>query len=328
MQGKRLNRKTRALIRECHREGFKVAMIAKDFGVHIATIYRIIREGNKKPKKKGPPRLVTGRTRQKLLHIFRENPKISASKAASILGIRVSDRTIRRELRKAAFSCMKIRKTQVLTKIHKEKRLNFARKHVTWSQYQWDRIVFTDEKKWNLSGNDGYVSIWREGQKKPTIEGLTNRLGGFMVWGAISANGGIALICPEGMITAETYVSMLEEDFFDKHQEDLPENFVFMHDNAPPHHARSTSMYLENKKIEVLEWPPLSPDLNPIENIWGMLSKKVYGHGKSYKNSNELWEAIVYEWHKIPPSVFRNLYDSMSERLVSVLVGRGERIKY
>ena len=148
-----------------------------------------------------------------------------------------------------------------------------------------------------------------------------------MVWGAISAFGGICLVCPEGTITAESYSKMLEEDFLTLYEEELPENFIFMHDNAPPHRAKSTEEFLKAKKIDVLEWPPLSPDLNPIENVWGILSKKVYHDGKTYQNTTELWDALVRAWHELPLSLFRNLYDSMGKRLINVLEKGGERIR-
>ena len=242
--------------------------------------------------------------RQKLLHLFCKNPKISATQAAKILGLSVSSQTIRWELKKAAFSYVRIRKTHGLSRKHKEDQVKFAQKTITWTQDHWDCVIFTDEKKFTLSGNDGYVPIWIEEGKKKKFNLAVNRLSGFMVWGAISANGGIALICPEGSITAETYVEMLDHDFFDMYQEHLPENFIFMHDNAPPHHAKYTVEYLKNKKIEVMEWPPLSPDLNPIENLWGILSQAIYAGGKSYQNTSDLWDALVSAWHAIPLFVF------------------------
>ena len=147
------------------------------------------------------------------------------------------------------------------------------------------------------------------------------------MWGAISAFRGICLICPEGKITAETYVQMLEEDFLSQYKEELPEDFIFMHDNAPPHRAKSTAKFLEMKKIEVLEWPPLSPDLNPIENLWGILSNKVYCDGKTYKNTTDLWDVIIKAWHELPLTLFQKLYDSMGKRLVNVLERGGRRIK-
>ena len=131
MKGKRLLLKERARVRELHRAGKSIASLAEEFKLHWSTIYRIVKEGNKKKKKRGPQKLLVGRWRHKLLTAFRENPTISASKAAKIIGLSVSPRTIRRELRNSAFTYVWKKKVQYLTEKHKEKRLDFARKNVT-----------------------------------------------------------------------------------------------------------------------------------------------------------------------------------------------------
>ena len=66
-----------------------------------------------------------------------------------------------------------------------------------------------------------------------------------MVWGAISKNGSLSLICMEGKITADAYIDMLENDFFNKVDEQLPDDFIWMHDNATPHVVIKTKRYLE-----------------------------------------------------------------------------------
>ena len=239
-------------MRELHHAGKSILSLAEEFKLHWSTIYRIVNEGNKKGKKKGPRKILVGWLRQKLLQVFHENPTISATKAAKVVGLSVSARTIHQELQNSAFTYVKKKKVQFLTKVHKEKCLDFAHTNVTCPHDQWDRVIFTDEKKWNLCGNDGYILALIEGKNTEQFEWIANRCGGLMVWGVISAFGGICLICPEGKITAETYVNMLEKDFLSVYKEKLLENFIFMHDNTPPHHARFIAKFLERKKIEVL----------------------------------------------------------------------------
>jgi transposase len=48
-----------------------------------------------------------------------------------------------------------------------------------------------------------------------------------------------------------------------------------MHDNALPHTAKKTLAFLRKEKVKVLELPPQSPDLNLIENLWGIMKKRL-----------------------------------------------------
>lgn len=60
----------------------------------------------------------------------------------------------------------------------------------------------------------------------------------------------------------------------------LPENLnpgdVLMHDEAPVHRARIVRELLDELGITVMEWSPYSPDLSPIENLWGLLKAAIY----------------------------------------------------
>ena len=144
-----------------------------------------------------------------------------------------------------------------------------------------------------------------------------------MVWGAISCSSSLHLICIDERITSETYCHMFENDFFNQTEDQLPENFLWMHDNTIPHTAAATKAYLEERGINVITWPALSPDLNLIENIWGIMCQKLYANGKSYCNTNELWEVIVQTWHSLSIQVFWNLYNSMQRRMAQVLESNG-----
>ena len=55
----------------------------------------------------------------------------------------------------------------------------------------------------------------------------------------------------------------------------LEDNYIFQEDNDPKHKARVTTNFKNEMEIEVMEWPPQSPDLNPIEEIWAIMKKEI-----------------------------------------------------
>ena len=85
-------------------------------------------------------------------------------------------------------------------------------------------------------------------------------------------------------------------------------------------------MVLGDMKVTVLEWPPNSPDLSPIENAWAIVSEKI--QKKKFKSFGTFKAGLINEWNEIELKVLRSLIDSMPKRLELVLAGNGERIGY
>jgi len=73
----------------------------------------------------------------------------------------------------------------------------------------------------------------------------------------------------------------------------------------------------------LLDWPDKSPDLNPVDNLWGILARKVYGHGKQYKNKQELIAAVIIAWSSIPIETLQTLIRSMKDRIFIVICRLG-----
>ncbi|KAL7726646.1 hypothetical protein ACLKA6_010511 [Drosophila palustris] len=72
-------------------------------------------------------------------------------------------------------------------------RLDFCRSNMTWTK-EWERVVFSEEKKFNLEGPDGYAYYFHDIRKEVhTLDRLHSRAGGVMVWGAITYFGTIEL---------------------------------------------------------------------------------------------------------------------------------------
>jgi transposase len=56
----------------------------------------------------------------------------------------------------------------------------------------------------------------------------------------------------------------------------MPDDFIFMDDNAPIHRLHGVSEVLEECEVECIDWwPPFSSDFNPIENLWAFLKEKI-----------------------------------------------------
>ena len=72
----------------------------------------------------------------------------------------------------------------------------------------------------------------------------------------------------------------------------------------------------------------MSPDINPIENLWGIMVWHVYADGKQYDNCNELTAAVMHAWAAIDESLLHKLVTSMHNRCVQLLMNGGGKIDF
>ena len=113
-----------------------------------------------------------------------------------------------------------------------------------------------------------------------------------------------------------------------EHLELEQEEMIYQQDNASAHKAKVCLKWLEDHGIEVMEWPPYSPNLNPIENLWDEPKRQLGTYETPPAGTLDLWERVQTEWDKIEPEYCRKLVDSMSKRMETILKNSGFPIKY
>ena len=96
--------------------------------------------------------------------------------------------------------------------------------------------------------------------------------------------------------------------------EAIGDTFILMQDNACAHTARMYMTFLDDEGITVMNWPARSPDLNPIEHAWDMLSRRIRQRQHPPDTLQTLIDALVQEWQAIPQNDIRRIIRSMPRR--------------
>lgn len=246
--------------------------------------------------------------------------EMSLREAANNFTGDVSASTICRLMKKSNYKFMKMNICPQLNKVQKERRIEFSKNMLLRGENYYKNIVFSDEKKFTIYGPDGYRGYWRDLRKQPEYFCKQKYALGIMVWGAISINGTVSLSFVEGSINSEKYQNILSKELLPIISDG---NYVFQQDNASCHTSKSTKKWLSDNQICTMDWPANSPDLNLIENIWGVLVRRIYKNRMTYSSLEDLKNIIIKEWEKLEKSLFENLYKSFSDRLFDVITSKG-----
>jgi transposase len=245
------------------------------------------------------------------------------------LQLPVSARTIRRELNTADLFSHVQATEHAFTEFDIQRRLAFANEYLHHNEAWWSRVFFSDETHFYLGhhgrlhvqcpmGGSNQVEYVR---KEPQLKGKVS------LWGCISAEGlGYAELYV-GSLHSAKYRDILRYNLIPTLRQFFPDGpWFFQQDNVRFHTTPETITYLYEKGVTFLEWPAWSPDLNPIENLWNDMKRRVYN--RLPQTMEQLEQFIREEWHASDLTFISRICRSMPDRLQLLLDKQGHKIDF
>lgn len=255
-------------------------------------------------------------------------------------GIDVGRTCVQELMKKEGYRAFKLQRKPLLSRLHKKKRLKIAREWSREDKSFWRSVVFTDETSINRvsTGNKHFVYLpkgypFTELRMQPTA---SHGGGSLSLWAAITVHGILAWAIFEGDLTSAKYVKIVKTRLLKKAQEVFGEaDWILQQDGDPAHTANATIDQLESlgesHGFSILPWPPHSPDLNLIENLWATIKDLLSKEGPA-RNMDELAERLAEKIDILNAPAnkfyFENLYDSMPARLHQIIVNHGASTKF
>ncbi|RYP73023.1 hypothetical protein DL771_003891 [Monosporascus sp. 5C6A] len=296
----------------------------------------------------GRPRAVEGRLASHMYQLGRRYPRDTYRELQKKAASNLSRTTMRRFFRTLAMRKWRAAKRVKLSADDARKRLNFVTEALKRDNLRKLLLaLFSDECTiQNVPGRPGQwvlrfaseryrkdlVNVQSHGRPRVSI----------MVWGMMwqrNGEGGLSpiVLCegdpdsPSGGMTSRRYCEVLKEGLLPLYEAGDP----FMQDNAPIYRGNTVKEFFESHGIWVIDWPPHSPDLNPIEHIWRALKDKIYEiepeFGQLLDNEEDrqrALEVIRDAWSQVDLRLVTKLIKSLPKRLRAVRRAHGWYTKY
>lgn len=324
-RAKSLSLTERNIIQRMKNQGFSVSDISSNTGRSRKVIRNFLNSPDNYGRKKSPgrPPALTKRQKRAILRIA-SNTTLTARQIAQRAGVQTNIKNVRRVLQAAPqIKRKKMKRIPPLSMSHKDKRKKFARDHIHWKD-EWRKVLFTDEKKFNLDGPDGWAYYYHDLRKEEKVFSKRQMGGGsVMIWGGIGFNQRTDIVMISGRINSKDYLALIENQLKKYFEKESKDNVLFQQDNAPVHTSKLVKEFFKKENIQVLDWPARSPDFNIIENIWGHLARNVYSGSRQFSGVEELKKTIQEEWAKIPQELIRRHFDSLPDRMIAALENGG-----
>jgi transposase len=282
----------------------------------------------------GRPQILDERDKREIVKIVKRKRKIAVEEIKDEFNIgkpiEVSTRTVQRALHSKGYFGRVAKKKPFVSEQNRKKRFGWANTRIKWVN-EWNYVIFSDESRYEIFNNDSKNWVWRrsdEKYKKECLRPTVQKSKGVMVWGCFCKDRIGPLVLVDGSVNSATYIEILRENLIPFLIQLGPSNYIFQDDNASAHRSQVVNRWKEENMIVTLPWPAQSPDLNPIENIWAELERKIRNYKVKPKNQSELFDALKTEWYNLDINYINRLIYSLPSRIHQVKINKGNPTKY
>jgi transposase len=337
---------TRIAVIALHRSGKQPSEISKTLAIHRSTVHRTISRYVEigtvcdRPRIGRPPSSNTSAVRHKIKARLQRNSQLSLRKVAK--EIHINRETVRHIVKNVfMLNPYKLQRVHLLTEKMKLVRLQRASALLELAASRpWERIVFSDEKLFNVEQavNSQNDRIWASSLSPSILAARkvshSQKPAGVMVWAAVTSSGKSALhfVEPGVKINQDYYCENVLQGVLlpwaTQHFGGQP--WTFQQDSASSHRGKRTQAWCATHFPDFItsaEWPPYSPDLNPLDySLWGILERKACC--KPHKSLESLKRALEAAWSEIDTEQLRHITLSFPQRLQAVVAEKGGYIEH
>ena len=282
--------------------------------------------------KQGRPKKMLPKHEAFIIRYTRNKPNSSLKELKNVMAkrfrIKLSVSSLR-EIRKRYFKYKHKSNNIFLKQEHIEKRNKFVtrilemlrKEKIKLSSKQRKyptKIYFSDESRICKCNDSNQEKLWQEKGNISNEEYDNNKVKfdtSIMVFGVIGFNYKSPLVLCERRQNSTSYCRMLETNGILADMKRTKNKYYFVQDGASCHTSKYTKKFLKAHGVPFFEdWPPNSPDLNPIENMWSILKRKI--QWRDEMTETELFIESQRVWNNIPMKIVNNLVSSFPKRLI------------
>uniref|UniRef100_A0A6B0V7W7 Putative transposable element n=1 Tax=Ixodes ricinus TaxID=34613 RepID=A0A6B0V7W7_IXORI len=326
----RMSKETHLRVVRMYEAGHKLDFISCQLGFNLGLVQKILKDHGCKNVSVKTRRNLKDARDMLIVAAVVDEPFTTPETLKKELNLPMKTANICKRLEEHGLVCLQNNFTRELTPREKCDRVSFARRHLSWTESQWEGVVFTSESTLCCTW-DRHKSAWRTVHLwNDPVYVHQLKASGYTcinVLAVVTYDGLGPLVRSDECITPEQYVDILNRTlmpyFLDGPFPDR--GFLLQHDPTPTYTSDEVLGCIEANGVHALSWPPKSEDLNPIQSIWSCMKLRICKHRLDEPCPDKLWDVVKHHWDLLTKhtKIVTKLYSAIPNRLRDVIRLKG-----